>query len=113
MKIVTYTTLLEYNKIMCNFVLEFLLRILTWLSLNMMYWYICALFIFFLIQGRKELISLLKRTKYKEMMMTSLQKKRLRFSSLDMRFHIRDLIGSGYLRTVQSPTGLLVQLSKD
>ncbi|XP_022954176.1 serine/threonine-protein kinase 19 homolog isoform X2 [Cucurbita moschata] len=63
--------------------------------------------------GRKELISLLKRTKYKEMMMTSLQKKRLRFSSLDMRFHIRDLIGSGYLRTVQSPTGLLVQLSKD
>lgn len=64
-------------------------------------------------QGRKELISLLKRTKYKEMMMTSLQKKRLRFSSLDMRFHIRDLIGSGYLRTVQSPTGLLVQLSKD
>ncbi|XP_031744617.1 serine/threonine-protein kinase 19 homolog isoform X3 [Cucumis sativus] len=64
-------------------------------------------------QGRKELISLLKRTKYKEMMMTSLQKKRLRFSSLDMRFHIRDLIGSGYLQTVQSPTGLLVQLSKD
>lgn len=74
----------------------------------------CVLFSsFFLIQGRKELISLLKRTKYKEMMMTSLEKKRLRFSSLDMRFHIRDLIGSGYLRTVQSPTGLLVQLSKD
>ncbi|XP_022156619.1 serine/threonine-protein kinase 19 isoform X2 [Momordica charantia] len=63
-------------------------------------------------QGRKELISLLRRSRYKEMMMSSLQKKRLRFSSLDMRFHIRDLIGSGNLRTVQSPTGLLVQLSK-
>ncbi|KAK6940654.1 Serine-threonine protein kinase 19 [Dillenia turbinata] len=60
-------------------------------------------------QGRKELLSLLSRRKYKEMMMVSLEKKRLRLSPLDMRFHLRDLIGSGHLKTVQSPTGLVVR----
>ncbi|XP_050364813.1 uncharacterized protein LOC126783396 [Argentina anserina] len=39
--------------------------------------------------------------------------KRLRFSSLDMRFHLRDLIGSGHLKTVQIPTGIVVRVSKD
>ncbi|CAI9107615.1 OLC1v1007010C1 [Oldenlandia corymbosa var. corymbosa] len=48
-----------------------------------------------LTQGRKELLSFLNRRKYKEMMLSLLEKKRLRFSLLDMRFHLRDLIGSG------------------
>ncbi|XWS46989.1 hypothetical protein CRYUN_Cryun14cG0115400 [Craigia yunnanensis] len=43
-------------------------------------------------QGRKELLSLLNRRRYKEMMLAPLEKKRLRFSPLDMRFHLRDLI---------------------
>lgn len=64
-------------------------------------------------QGRKELLSLLSRRKYKEMMMTSLEMKRLRFSSLDMRFHLRDLIGSGHLKTIQTPSGLIVRVAKD
>ncbi|XP_057484202.1 uncharacterized protein LOC130770687 isoform X2 [Actinidia eriantha] len=46
-------------------------------------------------QGRKELLSFLNRRKYKEMMLASLEKKNLRLSPLDMRFHLRDLIGSG------------------
>ncbi|XP_020210234.1 serine/threonine-protein kinase 19 [Cajanus cajan] len=66
-----------------------------------------------LVQGRKEVISLLSRRRYNEMMMASLEKKRLRMSSLDMRFHLRDLIGSGYLRTDQTPTGLIIRVSKD
>nr|GLL42713.1 serine/threonine-protein kinase 19 isoform X3 [Ipomoea trifida] len=64
-------------------------------------------------QGRKELLSLLNRRKFKEMMMATLEKKRLRLSPLDMRFHLRDLIGSGHLRTVEAPSGLIVKVAKD
>ncbi|CAH9073772.1 unnamed protein product [Cuscuta europaea] len=64
-------------------------------------------------QGRNELLSLLNRRKFKEMMMATLEKKRLRFSLLDMRFHLRDLIGSGHLTTVETPSGLIVRVSKD
>ncbi|KAL2323423.1 hypothetical protein Fmac_027802 [Flemingia macrophylla] len=66
-----------------------------------------------LVQGRNEVISLLSRRRYKEMMLATLEKKRLRMSSLDMRFHLRDLIGSGHLRTDQTPTGLVIRVSKD
>lgn len=64
-------------------------------------------------QGRKELLLFLNRRKYKEMMLALLEKKRLRFSPLDMRFHLRDLIGSGHLKTIHTPTGLVVRVSKD
>ncbi|XP_048137515.1 serine/threonine-protein kinase 19 homolog isoform X2 [Rhodamnia argentea] len=64
-------------------------------------------------QGRKELLSLLSRRRYKEMLLASLEKKRLRLSPLDMRFHLRDLIGSGHLKTIKTPTGLVVRISKE
>ncbi|XP_052208788.1 uncharacterized protein LOC127812447 isoform X2 [Diospyros lotus] len=64
-------------------------------------------------QGRKELLSFLNRRKYKEMMLSALEKKRLRLSPLDMRFHLRDLIGSGLLKTFQTPSGLVVRVVKD
>lgn len=64
-------------------------------------------------QGRKELLSLLSRRRYKEMMLAPLEKKRLRASPLDMRFHLRDLIGSGHLKTVKTPSGLVVRISKE
>lgn len=46
-------------------------------------------------------------------MMATLEKKRLRLSPLDIRFHLRDLIGSGHLRTVEAPSGLIVKVAKD
>ncbi|XP_044382029.1 serine/threonine-protein kinase 19 homolog isoform X3 [Triticum aestivum] len=64
-------------------------------------------------QGRKEVLSLLGRRKYKEMLLSSLEKTRLRLSPLDVRFHLRDLIGSGHVKTVQTPTGLLARMSTD
>lgn len=64
-------------------------------------------------QGRKEVLSFLNRRRYKEMMLASMEKKRLRLSPLDMRFHLRDLIGSGHLKTVQTSTGLVVRVTKD
>nr|XP_043610516.1 serine/threonine-protein kinase 19 [Erigeron canadensis] len=66
-----------------------------------------------LTQGRKELLSLLNRKKYKEMMLALLEKKRLRLSPLDIRFHLRDLLGSGHLKTVHTPSGLVVRAVKD
>nr|KJB42290.1 hypothetical protein B456_007G147500 [Gossypium raimondii]KJB42292.1 hypothetical protein B456_007G147500 [Gossypium raimondii]KJB42294.1 hypothetical protein B456_007G147500 [Gossypium raimondii]KJB42295.1 hypothetical protein B456_007G147500 [Gossypium raimondii] len=66
-----------------------------------------------LYQGRKELLSLLNRRRYKEMMLAPLEKMRLRLSPLDMRFHLRDLIGSGHLKTAHTPSGIVVQVSKD
>ncbi|CAJ2651751.1 serine/threonine-protein kinase 19 isoform X2 [Trifolium pratense] len=66
-----------------------------------------------LVQGRKEIISLLSRRQYKEMMLAVLEKKRLRMSPLDIRFHLRDLIGSGHLRSDQTPTGIVIRVSKD
>ncbi|MBA0715319.1 hypothetical protein Golax_014222 [Gossypium laxum] len=65
------------------------------------------------LQGRKELLSLLNRRRYKEMMLAPLEKMRLRLSPLDMRFHLRDLIGSGHLKTAHTPSGIVVQVSKD
>ncbi|XP_010467810.1 PREDICTED: serine/threonine-protein kinase 19 homolog isoform X2 [Camelina sativa] len=66
-----------------------------------------------LLQGRNELLSLIKRKRHKEMFLAELEKKRLRFSPLDVRFHIRDLIGSGHLKTVQTTSGLIVRIPKD
>ncbi|XP_006298241.2 serine/threonine-protein kinase 19 isoform X1 [Capsella rubella] len=66
-----------------------------------------------LLQGRNELLSLIKRKRHKEMFLAELEKKRLRFSPLDVRFHIRDLIGSGHLKTVQTTSGLIVRISRD
>lgn len=64
-------------------------------------------------QGRKELLSLLKRKRHKEMFLSELEKKRLRYSPLDMRFHIRDLIGSAHLKIFQTTSGLVVRVSND
>ncbi|AQL04072.1 hypothetical protein ZEAMMB73_Zm00001d046323 [Zea mays] len=55
-------------------------------------------------QGRNEILSLLNRRKYKEMPLSSLENTKLRLSPLDTRFLLRDLIGSGHIKTVQTPT---------
>ncbi|PHU11634.1 hypothetical protein BC332_18564 [Capsicum chinense] len=63
--------------------------------------------------GRKELMSFLKRRKYKEMVLSSLKKKRLRLSPLELRFHLRDSLGSGHLKTIEAPAGLLVKVGAE
>ncbi|KAL3693983.1 hypothetical protein R1sor_007634 [Riccia sorocarpa] len=66
-----------------------------------------------LTQGRKELTSFLSRRRYKEIIQAVLEKKRLRTSQFDMRFHIRDLLGSGHIHLVNTPVGPLIRLSND
>jgi hypothetical protein len=41
------------------------------------------------------------------------RRRRLTFSPLDTRFLLRDLIGSGHIKIVQTPTGLLARVSRD
>ena len=51
--------------------------------------------------------------RYKEMMLAPLEKKHLRLSPIDMRFHLHDRICSGHLKTISTPSGLVVRVSKD
>ncbi|XP_073393180.1 uncharacterized protein [Physcomitrium patens] len=63
--------------------------------------------------GRKEIISFMSRRKYKEMLQVPLERRRLQYSVLGMRFHIRDLLGLGHIHTVNSPSGPIIRLSRD
>ncbi|GAQ90379.1 hypothetical protein KFL_006330060 [Klebsormidium nitens] len=65
------------------------------------------------VQGRKELIGYLSRRKYREMLHTELSRKNLRYSILGMRFHLRDLLGSGKAFTVSTTVGPLIRLARD
>jgi len=47
------------------------------------------------LKGRQELLDFLKRQKYNESLLSLLQKKKIKSSSLGNMFHIRDLLGSG------------------
>ncbi|EPS66783.1 hypothetical protein M569_07996, partial [Genlisea aurea] len=66
-----------------------------------------------LARGRNEVVSTIKRRKYKEIPLSLLETKRLRYSILDVRFHLRDLMGSGHLKVVATPTGLVVRVAAD
>lgn len=63
--------------------------------------------------GRKEILSFLSRRKYREMLQVSLERRRLQYSVLGMRFHIRDLLGLGRIHVVPSPSGPIIRLSRD
>lgn len=66
-----------------------------------------------LTSGRKEIVSFLSRRKYKEILQVPLERRRLQYSVLGMRFHIRDLLGLGQIRVVPSPSGPIIRLSRD
>jgi len=63
--------------------------------------------------GRKEIVSFLSRRKYREMLQVPLERRRLQYSVLGMRFHIRDLLGLGRIHVVPSPSGPIIRLSRD
>lgn len=63
-----------------------------------------------IVQGRKELMRLVSRQKFGEMLRSQLAAKRLRFSPLGMKFHLRDLLGSGHLVEVPTTAGPLIRV---
>jgi serine/threonine-protein kinase 19 len=67
------------------------------------YWFSiprAASFIKSLVRGRKEILSILKRQKFKEMLLSELEKRRLRYSILNISFHVKDLIELGSIESV-------------
>eukprot|EP00246_Nothoceros_aenigmaticus_P017964 TRINITY_DN9162_c0_g1_i2.p1 TRINITY_DN9162_c0_g1~~TRINITY_DN9162_c0_g1_i2.p1 ORF type:complete len:148 (-),score=21.04 TRINITY_DN9162_c0_g1_i2:74-517(-) len=66
-----------------------------------------------LTEGRKELLSFINRRRYKEVLQAELNRRKLRYSQLDMRFHLRDLLGSGKLQSIETTVGPLIRVSRD
>ncbi|KAK9830141.1 hypothetical protein WJX72_009964 [[Myrmecia] bisecta] len=65
-----------------------------------------------LVRGRKEILGMLSRKRYPEVFVKDLEKRKLQYSILDPRFHIRDLVGSGALAQMETTSGLLLRLNK-
>ncbi|CAM9223572.1 unnamed protein product [Discosporangium mesarthrocarpum] len=62
-------------------------------------------------QGRGEILSALKRTRYKEARRDALEKKRLSKSGLPVTFHIRDMLGLGIVRELDTPAGVFIKIA--
>eukprot|EP00245_Coleochaete_scutata_P004602 TRINITY_DN17349_c0_g1_i1.p1 TRINITY_DN17349_c0_g1~~TRINITY_DN17349_c0_g1_i1.p1 ORF type:complete len:243 (-),score=33.65 TRINITY_DN17349_c0_g1_i1:119-847(-) len=62
--------------------------------------------------GREEIVGLLKKRKYREMLQSELEKRKLRFTELGMRFHLRDMLGSTTLLSIPTNVGPLIRLPK-
>jgi len=62
------------------------------------------------VQGRKELLSFIKKQKWQEILEKDLLKRKLRYSKLDNTFHLKDLIGKGFVTTAETTAGPLIRL---
>ncbi len=61
--------------------------------------------------GRKELLSLLSKRKYGEIMEKELlSKRKLTQSTLGMQFHLRDVQGLGLVAKTDTPSGPVIRL---
>lgn len=65
-------------------------------------------------QGRKDVMGALKRTRYKEMRRSALEAKNpAKKTRLPLGFHIRDLLGLGMIRELDTPSGMFLRLAPD
>lgn len=62
--------------------------------------------------ARKELIGMLRRRRYSEIPLRELEQKKLQASGLGVQFHIRDMVGRGLIKVLDTPAGKLVRLVK-
>jgi len=60
--------------------------------------------------GARELNLLLKRTQYKEMLLTKLELRTMKKSPFTAQWHIRDIVGGEQAETVSTSLGTLVRL---
>ncbi len=63
-------------------------------------------------KGRAELLSLISRRKYGEIFERDLAGRKLQRSLLDIRFHVRDLVGHGHADRIQTTAGVLLRAVK-
>eukprot|EP00164_Ancoracysta_twista_P005358 GFYU01007327.1.p1 GENE.GFYU01007327.1~~GFYU01007327.1.p1 ORF type:complete len:341 (-),score=42.31 GFYU01007327.1:149-1171(-) len=59
--------------------------------------------------GRQEVIRILKRQKFNEILFSDLKRKQLQMSVLSMTFHVRDLVGADMLETTKTNCGDLLR----
>lgn len=65
-------------------------------------------------RGRKDVLGALKRTRYKEMRRAALEKKNpAKATGLPLSFHVRDLLGLGMIRELDTPSGMFIRLPSD
>lgn len=65
-------------------------------------------------RGRKDVLAALKRTRYKEMRSAALEKKNpAKATGLPLSFHVRDLLGLGMIRELDTPSGMFLRLQSD
>ncbi|CAB1117281.1 unnamed protein product [Ectocarpus sp. CCAP 1310/34] len=65
-------------------------------------------------RGRKDVLAALKRTRYKEMRRAALEKKNpAKATGLPLSFHVRDLLGLGLIRELDTPSGMFLRLPSD
>eukprot|EP01111_Echinosteliopsis_oligospora_P006443 TRINITY_DN2058_c0_g1_i1.p1 TRINITY_DN2058_c0_g1~~TRINITY_DN2058_c0_g1_i1.p1 ORF type:complete len:230 (+),score=51.47 TRINITY_DN2058_c0_g1_i1:252-941(+) len=62
-------------------------------------------------RGRKEILSMLKRQKFKELLLRDMEKKKLRYSTLSVSYLVKDMLGSGSLESVPTTVGPLLRMS--
>lgn len=63
-------------------------------------------------KGRAEVLGLVSRRKYGELFERDLAGRKLQRSKLDVRFHVRDLVGHGDLERVATTAGPLLRAVK-
>jgi len=63
--------------------------------------------------GRSDLLSVLKRTRYKEELRAVLARRRLRGTHLGAAFHVADLVGLGEVTVVATPAGEVIRLRRE
>lgn len=64
-------------------------------------------------RGRKAIVGALKRTRYKEMRRAVLESKNpAKATGLPISFHVRDLLGLGMIRELETPSGAFLRLAQ-
>eukprot|EP01080_Neovahlkampfia_damariscottae_P012514 gene12514-6262_t len=63
-----------------------------------------------ILEGRKEIIKIINRKKFKEILLKHLIKIGLKKSSLPIPFHIRDMLAVGLIKILQTTSGKLISL---
>ena len=64
-------------------------------------------------KGRVEILAMLKRAKYREVLRRDLLKRKLRGSKLGMPFHIADVVGLGLVTSIKTTSGDLYRFKAD
>ncbi|RWS10269.1 serine/threonine-protein kinase 19-like isoform X2 [Dinothrombium tinctorium] len=70
----------------------------------------CGNFVKEFITGRKALISYIRRAKFSEILKNELEKKKIPKVTLNLEYHILDIVGSDSVQCIESPTGLVLRV---